>query len=86
MSNDEEYWPDRILAQKTITYDVRIIREQLQEYYDSNAEDGEEPKKVEFQEVLDLIYDYAHDDFSCAFGHKSDTSDVIIFDPDGDEY
>ncbi|MEY3376687.1 MAG: hypothetical protein RL463_997 [Bacteroidota bacterium] len=87
MSEDEdEYWPDRIIAQKSVTYDVAIIREQLQETYNDLAENGEEPKKVSFEEVLDMIYSYAHDDFSCNWGHETASGELIVFDPDGEEY
>ena len=87
LENNEEYWPDRIIAQKSITYDVLRIREELQQLNDSKATLlGEEPEQISFEEVLDLIYEYVKDDFSCGWGHEANMRDIMVFDPDGEEY
>lgn len=71
--SDEEYWPDRIIAQLAITYDVRRIREELEQL--------EPDKKISLDEVIEQIYIYVKDDF--AGDHMRD---IIVFDPDGEEY
>lgn len=77
LENNEEYWPERIIAQKTITYDVEIVRDILREI------SGEEPT---LDDVIERIHEYVRDDFSCGWGHEAKMKDISIFDPDGDEY
>lgn len=75
---EDEYWPDRIVAQKTINYDVQIIKEHFEESAGRSAT---------LDEIISVIRDYAYNDFTCSYGHDSPEFDnVIIFDPDGDEY
>lgn len=75
---EDEYWPERIIAMRKVTYDVQIVKEHFEETAGRPAT---------FDEILDIIRDYAYNDFSCSHGHDSpDFSEVIIFDPDGEEY
>lgn len=76
-SNEEEYWPERITAQHTLTYDVEIVRDQLREIMDT------EPT---LEDVIEQIYKYIKDDFSCGWGHEASMKEIIVFDEDGEEY
>lgn len=77
MDNEEEYWPDRIIAEKRITYLPLIIKEQLEQ--DNDA-------VVSFEEVLDVIRGYVYEDFGCEHCGQPSAAELIIYDPDGDEY
>ena len=77
--SDEEYWPDRIIAQKTITYDVQICKEQIKE-------DNPDKEEITMDDVIEHIQNLILDDFSCGWGHEADLRDILIYDPDGDEY
>lgn len=78
MSEEEEYWPERIIAQHAITYYVPDIRADM-----AAVNDGVEPT---LDEVIEQIYMYVKDDFSCGFGHLAPMSEIVVFDPDGEEY
>ena len=77
MDNEEEYWPDRIIAEKRITYLPLIIKEQLEQDNDV---------VVSFEEVLDVIRSYVYEDFGCENCGQPSAAELIIYDPDGDEY
>lgn len=76
MENDEEQFPERINVMKVIAYDVEGIRQQIV------ADNGE----VTLEEVMDRIYLYAKDDFSCGWGHEANIKDLIFTDENGEEY
>lgn len=76
--SDEEYWPEKITAQRSVTYDVESIRADLRD-----INDGKEPT---LEEVIDQIYMYIKDDLSCGWGHEIPMREVIVFDEDGEEY
>lgn len=71
-----EEWPERINVMKVITYDVESIRQQIV------ADNGE----VTLEEVIERIYSYVKDDFSCGWGHEADIKDLILQDENGEEY
>jgi hypothetical protein len=77
LEDNEEYWPERIIAQQTIAYDVEMVRDILREI------SGEEPT---LDDVIERIHEYVKDDFSCGWGHEAKLKDILIFDPDGEEY
>lgn len=74
---EEEYWPDRIIAQHTLTYTVNDVRDTLRSSMD---------REPTLDEVIEQIYEYVKDDFSCGYGHDAPMREIIVFDPDGDEY
>lgn len=76
METDDEVFPERINVMKVITYDVEGIRQQIV------AENVE----VTLEEVMDRIYLYAKDDFSCGWGHEASIRDLIFTDENGEEY
>lgn len=71
-----EEWPERINVMKVITYDVESIRQQIV------GDNGE----VTLEEVIERIYSYVKDDFSCGWGHEADIKDLILQDENGEEY
>jgi len=75
---EEEYWPEKITAQRSVTYDVETIRADLK-----NVNDGKEPT---LEEVINQIHMYIKDDLSCGWGHEIPMRDVVVFDEDGEEY
>ena len=75
--SDDEYWPSRIIAQHRIAYDVEIVRDSLRETMDT------EPT---LEDVIDRIYEYVKDDFSCGWGHEAPMKEIVVFDPEGEEY
>lgn len=78
--NDE--WPRRVNVTKVISYDTEIIYERILE--DNRAKDGD--LEIEFDDIIEMITNYAKDDFSCGWGHEADISDLIIQDENGEEY
>ena len=72
---EEEYWPDRIIAQIRVEYSPQSVKEQMAFI------DGKEPT---FEEVLDMIREFVKDDLSCGWGHQITSGEYILFDPDGD--
>ena len=76
MENDTEDFPERINVMKVLTYDVETIRQQI---VGGNG-------VVTLEEVMDRIYMYAKDDFSCGWGHEANIKDLIFTDENGEEY
>jgi len=76
METDDEVFPERINVMKVITYDIEGIRQQI-------VADNEE---VTLEEVMDRIYMYAKEDFSCGWGHEADIKNLIFTDENGEEY
>lgn len=75
---EEEYWPERIIAQHTLTYNVGDIKDQM-----TADNEGKVPT---LEEVIDRIYEYIKSDFSCGWGHEAPMKEIIVFDQDGEEY
>lgn len=75
--DNEEYWPDYITAIKSVRYDIESIRDSIRDY------NNEDPT---FDDVLQMIYEYAKDDFSCGWGHEARIKDLVFIDSDGEEY
>ena len=78
----DEDWPRRINVTKVLTYDTEIIYEQILE--DNRASDGD--LDIELDDIIEKIYTYAKDDFSCGFGHSAVIRDLIFQDENGEEY
>jgi hypothetical protein len=77
-----EVFPERINVTKVITYDVEGIKQQI--ISDNRAKDEE--IEVTLEDVIEMIYHYAKDDFGCGWGHESDLKDLIFQDENGEEY
>jgi hypothetical protein len=77
-----EVFPERINVTKVITYDVEGVRQQI--ISDNRAKDEE--IEVTLEDVIEMIYHYAEDDFGCGWGHKDDLKDLIFQDENGEEY
>lgn len=75
--NDNFVWPERINVSKTITYDVQILRDQMEKDFD---------RPINFDDVLEMIQDFAKDDFSCGWGHQENVKYLIFTDENGEEY
>ena len=82
MTNEEEVFPERITVTKVITYDVESVKQQI---ITDNKELGES-KEVTLEDVIEMIHEYAKDDFSCGWGHYADLGDLIFQDETGEEY
>jgi hypothetical protein len=78
----EAEWPKRINAIKVISYDTEVIYEQILE--DNRSSDGE--LDIDMSDIMEKIYNYATDDFSCGWGHKDNLKDLIFQDENGEEY
>lgn len=74
---EEEYWPEKITAQRSVTYTVSDVRDNLRSVME---------REPTLEEVIDQIYSYVKDDLSCGWGHEVNMREVIVFDEDGDEY
>lgn len=77
INNEEEYWPDRIIAQRRVEYSPLSVKEQMSSF------DGKEPT---LEEVIEMIKLFAQDDLSCNWGHQIKCGEFELFDPEGDEY
>lgn len=77
INNEEEYWPDRIIAQRRVEYSPLSVKEQMA------TVDGKEPT---LEEVIDMIRQFAQDDLSCNWGHQINCGEFELFDEDGEEY
>jgi hypothetical protein len=77
-----EVFPERINVTKVITYDVEGVRQQI--ISDNRAKDEE--IEVTLEDVIEMIYHYAKDDFSCGWGHQGYINDLIFTDENGEEY
>ena len=75
-------WPERINVIKTITYDTEHIFMMIQE---DNRNIGNDID-IELSDIIEMIHNYAYDDFSCGWGHKTDMSELIFMDENGEEY
>lgn len=75
-------WPERINVIKTITYDTENIFNQIKEDNRSTGNDID----IELDDIIEMIHNYANDDFSCGFGHKTDMRELIFMDENGEEY
>lgn len=82
MSNEEEYFPERITVTKVITYDVEEVIEKLRE----DNRDITKELEITIEDVIEAISEMARQDFSCGWGHEADISDLIFMDESGDEY
>ena len=78
----DEDWPRRINVTKVLTYDTEIIYEQILE--DNRASNGD--LDIELDDIIEKIYTYVKDDFSCGWGHEANIRDLIIQDENGEEY
>lgn len=74
---EEEHWPEYITVMKTVRYDIESIRSSLRDFDD---------KEPSFDDVLEMIHEYAKDDFGCGYNHQVDIRDLIFVDSDGQEY
>ena len=94
MENDkEEFFPERINVTKVLTYLVEDIRQQIATDRETKIwngsdwiKDENESIEVTLQDVIDMIYDYAEDDFGCEWGHKGSIKNVFIQDENGNDY
>jgi hypothetical protein len=77
-----EEWPERIHVTKTISYSVEKMINQIRE---DNRDTGEE-LEITLDDVIEMIHEYAKDDFSCGWGHRVDVSDLVFQDESGEEY
>lgn len=77
MTSEDEYFPDRIIAEKRVVYNVQDVRDSLRDF------NNEEPT---FNEVLEMILDFAKDDLSCNWGHQISCGEFIVYDPEGEQY
>lgn len=75
-------WPERINVIKTITYDTEHIFNQIKEDNRSTGNDID----IDLDDIIEMIHNYANDDFSCGWGHKTDLTDLIFMDENGEEY
>lgn len=74
---DTDY-PERITVTKSITYDLTLIANDLEQI------NGKKPTE---DEIIEIVEEYAKDDFSCGWGHQADLKDLIFINADtGDEY
>jgi hypothetical protein len=78
----DEDWPRRINVTKVLTYDTEIIYDQILE--DNRASNGD--LDIELDDIIEKIYTYVKDDFSCGWGHEVNIRDLIIQDENGEEY
>ena len=78
----DEDWPRRINVTKVLTYDTETIYEQILE--DNRASNGD--LDIELDDIIEKIYIYVKDDFSCGWGHEANIRDLIIQDENGEEY
>ena len=78
----DEDWPRRINVTKVLTYDTEIIYDQILE--DNRASNGD--LDIELDDIIEKIYTYVKDDFSCGWGHEANIRDLIIQDENGEEY
>lgn len=78
VENDDDFtWPERITVSKVITYDVESVRASMKDFDD---------KEPTFEDVLEMIQDFAKDDFSCGWGHQENVKYLIFTDENGEEY
>lgn len=77
-----EEWPQRINVSKIVSYDTEIIYEQILQ--DNRATVGE--IDITLDDIMEVVYELAKDDFSCGFGHSAVIRDLIFQDENGEEY
>jgi hypothetical protein len=77
-----EEWPEKVNVIKVVSYDVEKVINQIKE---DNRDTGEE-LEITLDDVIEMIHEYAKDDFSCGWGHRTDVSDLIFQDENGEEY
>lgn len=77
-----EEWPEKVNVIKVVSYDVEKVINQIRE---DNRDTGEE-LEITLDDVIEMIHEYAKDDFSCGWGHRTDVSDLIFQDENGEEY
>jgi hypothetical protein len=82
MESEQEYFPERINVIKVVSYDVESIRQNI--LSDNRASDGE--MIVTLDDIIEMIHEFAKDDFGCGWGHEADLSDLIFQDESGGEY
>ena len=70
-----EDWPTRINVIKTMTYETESIYNQIME---DNRENRDGELVVELDDIIEMIHNYAKDDFSCGFGHQGYINDLIF--------
>jgi hypothetical protein len=78
-----EEWPRRINVMKVMSYDTEQIYEQIMQY---NRENSDGKLEIGFDDIVEMIYNYANDDFGCEWGHQSGINNLIFQDENGEEY
>ena len=78
-----EEWPTRINVIKTMTYETEQIYEQIMQ---DNRENSDGELEIELDDIIEMIHNYANDDFGCEWGHKSGINNLIFQDENGEEY
>jgi len=78
-----EEWPTRINVIKTMTYETESIYNQILQ---DNRESSDGELEIELDDIIEMIHNYAKDDFSCGFGHQGYINDLIFIDENGEEY
>lgn len=77
----EEVFPERVNVMKIVTYDVESVRQNI--ISDNRASDGE--IEITFEDIMEMIEEYAKSDLSCGWGHEADISELIFQDENGND-